>query len=336
MSAALIRPHKATDNDGLYPTRPARDLGHIAALIELCFGQWMDASGQAALAEMRTLSELGPLLWLISLFDREGEGLGMGYVWRVGGKVVGNASLYAGVNHPDMGKGWLVANVAVHPDYRRQGIARALMQAVLDRARQNNGRWVALQVEVDNLGAQQLYDSLGFTRYETLMQWENTAFYQQADTPSPIWRSALRQHSQIAQEMDLIYHRARVGAMAWTQPIDRTQIESTFWEEALMFLGGHSHEHYVLPDPAAPQHLLGAAWLELAGWRQARLTLFIDPALEDRRGRQALLLYFLSHPRLQGWSIRVEAMADDGGINDILRAYDFSPRRNLIQMRKEL
>ncbi|MBW1953122.1 MAG: ribosomal protein S18-alanine N-acetyltransferase, partial [Deltaproteobacteria bacterium] len=63
---------------------------------------------------------------------------------------------------------WLVAdemhilNLAVHPAYRRQGIARRLLQEALHRARGLGARQAWLEVRPSNQAAQSLYHSLGF------------------------------------------------------------------------------------------------------------------------------------------------------------------------------
>lgn len=56
-----------------------------------------------------------------------------------------------------------VTNVATHPDYRRRGVGRALVAALLDHAKQGDFRRVSLEVRVSNAAAIALYESLGFT-----------------------------------------------------------------------------------------------------------------------------------------------------------------------------
>ncbi|RMF71369.1 MAG: ribosomal-protein-alanine N-acetyltransferase [Acidobacteria bacterium] len=54
--------------------------------------------------------------------------------------------------------------VATHPDRRRQGIGRALVRELLDRARARQVERVDLEVRVSNLPAIALYEREGFTR----------------------------------------------------------------------------------------------------------------------------------------------------------------------------
>lgn len=54
-----------------------------------------------------------------------------------------------------------LAGIIVHPDFRRQGIGRALVLECLSRAEQQGGNGVLLEVNVPN-PARAMYESLGF------------------------------------------------------------------------------------------------------------------------------------------------------------------------------
>jgi ribosomal-protein-alanine N-acetyltransferase len=55
---------------------------------------------------------------------------------------------------------WHVMNVAVDPDFRRRGIATALLGALLDRV--GSDAQVTLEVRLSNTGALALYERFGF------------------------------------------------------------------------------------------------------------------------------------------------------------------------------
>jgi len=61
-------------------------------------------------------------------------------------------------------RGAEIASIAVHPDYRRRGVAAALMHHMLDAVASAGLRRVELMVRCDNPAGQQLYRSLGFRR----------------------------------------------------------------------------------------------------------------------------------------------------------------------------
>jgi ribosomal-protein-alanine N-acetyltransferase len=59
---------------------------------------------------------------------------------------------------------WHVMNVAVHPDYRRRGLATRLLEALFEMTKNDGRRGYTLEVRVSNAGAIELYERLGFER----------------------------------------------------------------------------------------------------------------------------------------------------------------------------
>ena len=82
---------------------------------------------------------------------------------------------------------WHVMNVAVRPDYRRQGIASMLMNRLFDLTSGRSRRGYTLEVRVSNAGAIKLYERLGFrargvrrgyytdNREDALIMWRDPA-----------------------------------------------------------------------------------------------------------------------------------------------------------------
>ncbi|MCL2517112.1 MAG: ribosomal protein S18-alanine N-acetyltransferase [Oscillospiraceae bacterium] len=55
-----------------------------------------------------------------------------------------------------------IINIAVHPDYRRMGIANALIEKVLEYSRVNGIKLLMLEVRESNAAAIKLYEKFGF------------------------------------------------------------------------------------------------------------------------------------------------------------------------------
>ncbi|MER3398655.1 MAG: hypothetical protein C4316_09030 [Chloroflexota bacterium] len=145
---------------GPRPFRFGRDLGDVLDLMELAFGE-----EAVRFRDLRFLAGLGPLL---SPFEPILQGIWPGIVWEEDGRVVGNVNF---ARLPYLPRVWLIFNVAVHPDYRRRGIARRLMTLALDRIRLAGGQVAVLDVETDNLPARNLYLGLGFELLERLIEY---------------------------------------------------------------------------------------------------------------------------------------------------------------------
>ena len=70
--------------------------------------------------------------------------------------IVGYAGLWA------IGDEGHITNVAVHPDYRREGLAKMLIQTLIQRTRGEGLSRFTLEVRVSNLAAIRLYEGFGF------------------------------------------------------------------------------------------------------------------------------------------------------------------------------
>ena len=114
----------------------ADHVAQVAELEKLCFGT-------EAWSEKSVASELtNPLsLWLVAL---DGD--------RVAG-YVGSQSV---LGESDM------MNVAVHPDYRRRGIAEQLCLALVEALKEKGNYCLTLEVRSSNEPAKALYEKLGF------------------------------------------------------------------------------------------------------------------------------------------------------------------------------
>lgn len=78
------------------------------------------------------------------------------WVAEVDGRLAGSLTLWDVVGEGE------IANVAVHPDFWRQGVGRALVQTALDKAAELGFARVMLEVRASNEAAQTLYRSFGF------------------------------------------------------------------------------------------------------------------------------------------------------------------------------
>ena len=117
-------------------TMNSSHVSQIAQLEKICFSDpWSENS---------IASELGNKLafWLVAT---EGE------------KVAGYIGSQTVMDETDM------MNVAVHPDFRRQGIAEALVNGLVEHLKGMGSHCLTLEVRASNAPAIALYEKLGFS-----------------------------------------------------------------------------------------------------------------------------------------------------------------------------
>ena len=110
-------------------------VSRIAQIEKLCFSDpWSENSIASEL-------ENDLSFWLVAM---DGE------------KVAGYVGSQSVLGETDM------MNIAVHPDYRRQGIARQLIEALICALKERGSRSLMLEVRASNEPAKALYGEMGF------------------------------------------------------------------------------------------------------------------------------------------------------------------------------
>ena len=90
-------------------------------------------------------------------------------------KGLGFTQLYPSLTSIRMRRLWILYDLYVSPEARRQGIGRALLEKARHFAQENGAHRLELSTAKDNLPAQALYESLGYVRdkdfyfYEVLL-----------------------------------------------------------------------------------------------------------------------------------------------------------------------
>ena len=256
---------------GLRPINSLHDLVGVTTLIERSFADDMDAMGRSNMREMRWM---GTLFGWMDWFAPPGQGMLPGYVWVEDDRIVGNVTVR---KLSTFGRGWMIGNVAVAPEWRRRGIARQMMEASIELVRHNQGNWIALQVRTDNDAARHLYQTLGFADTGELVSLECRAL--SAGRAAPAATTASRIRPARSADMDQLYMLAQSivpDSVRWAEPVYRSLFDVGLARSLADWLIGEQHVWRVAESI---DHLSGAALLEVkrrARW--ARLHLWIAPA----------------------------------------------------------
>ena len=323
MSASALS-NQSTD---IQPTVGARkinirkDLGRIADLLEIAFGNTMDANGRGMLRELRTWSRSGPLLWLASGLDKALQGFGSGYVWIDADTedLVGNISIYPTAYDKVT---WVIANVAVHPDYQRRGIARRLMVTGLKDLESRGAQKVILQVEAQNYGAQRLYEQLGFKHLRTFTRWRRRPYTPPPEAMPNTPRITMRRRGDWQAQLQLaqLLRPNERGGLAWSRPTRPAEFKAGGWKKIGALLSANHTYHWVLRNPVTEQIDATAVVNSMLGRTYARTDVLVAPDMQGQLEKPLLnyLLRFL-YDRNKGCFI--QHPSDDRHMRLVLQDY---------------
>jgi ribosomal protein S18 acetylase RimI-like enzyme len=267
----------ALNSDHLRPLDVHRDLLAVADLIDLCFAQNMDSDGHEYVRQIRRAAQNTSFLgWVPGSHEHLSLPLS-GYVWEEQGSVVGNLTLI-----PFRYQGqWLymIANVAVHPEYRRLGIGRKLTQRALDHIRDHGASSAWLQVRDDNPVAHQLYLSLGFIE----RAWRTTWHYTPPGITPPLPPLPAGFSITARKKADWTMQHTWLSEIyppevAWNFPFKVDRFTPSFWRSALRFFNEELVEHWAAHSF---QDFVGSITWEPGRFSQDILWIATSPIWED-------------------------------------------------------
>ncbi|HLE23995.1 MAG TPA: GNAT family N-acetyltransferase [Anaerolineales bacterium] len=299
---------------GMRPVDPRRDLAGLADVIEIAFADSLDPAGRRMADEMRRYGRWGWLGWLVGHLFLPPAAYPQGYVWIDQGQVVGNASLMP--VQGTLGR-WVMANVAVRPEFRRRGIARSLVGACLDLARRERVGEVLLQVKTGNLAARELYRRFGFIDYGTRITWR---------LPGPVrWpegggspSARLRRPNEWQAHFALAQRLAPIG-LVWPHPLRASSFRSGSWAAA------EPWAHWVWPSDGPVQAALSGR-IDSTG--SSQLFLLCDPSIRGTAEVPLLELALRGHHHA---AVVVETEAGAG--DEALLRLGFREDHRLLWMR---
>lgn len=227
--------------------RCPQDLPEVCEILDSSFAGSLDYSSRMMLHDVRRIGQLGGAAWQIGRAVRivNAEEWINGVVWREDGRVAGYASLTA---RPGERNTWVLANVAVHPERRKHGVGRGLVQFALLRVRALGGRRVYLQVDAENRTAEHIYEELGFREIGRRITWVHNA-NDRLLQPSGVEGVKLcmarrRQPGEWKAEYAFLQVAAPNGII-WNLPLSREQVQPPIWRQIGMAISGERQTHFL-------------------------------------------------------------------------------------------
>ena len=168
----------------LRPIRLPQDIDIIGEVTLASFQypdnpEWsMQAEEMAETSDMiQQIKRYWPLLSVLRRVSRRFNDMFLGYIWEEEGQVAG-LIMYQRRSAVE----YYINNVSVLPGYRRRGIARKLVEAVIQQIRTEGGKKILLDVIAGNLPARSLYEKLGWEHFSGTRHFSFTS----AELPDPL------------------------------------------------------------------------------------------------------------------------------------------------------
>jgi ribosomal protein S18 acetylase RimI-like enzyme len=306
----------------LRPLNVLRDLPGVADLVEKCFTDTIDSEGRHYLQQMRRAGQDNAFMrWASNAVDSVSMPLS-GYVWEENGEIIGNVSLIP-YRHKKK-KIYLIANVAVRPDFRRRGIGRALTAIAMNHANQRHADATWLHVRADNPGAIALYANLGFQEFARRTMWQA-----KPDMNATMEGSAItiqRRSSRDWPQQESWLSRLYPNLMTWYQAMPWRSLRPGIGPLIYRFVMEYDVRHWVVRIDNALSAIL--SWQAMTE-KNDRLWAAVPPEGSEH----ALTALLINARRSLPWRQTLILDYPAGEYSTSIEAAGFHPQRTLLWMK---
>jgi GNAT superfamily N-acetyltransferase len=313
---------------GSRPINLNRDIPKVLQLLELVFGESL--RGDSRQMAQSVGIDAPPFMYRLNLGMTR---LAPGFVWEENGRIIGNATLI----RTKSANRYHVVNVAVHPDHRRRGIARMLMESIMEMVQHEGGHTIMLQVVKDNKPAIDLYKSLRFRALGSVTSWYSAVSRIQAipasvglQEPLSI-RELKRSEWRSAYNLDLL---SLPSDLNWPEPITDDAYQTGFFRQVSHFMNGRQVETWVTTDEQ--NQLTGLAQI-ISDWgRFHTVHVRIHPQWHGVVERPLIAKVSRRLKYLPRRNVRLDHVDNHEEINELLPAANFQARRTLTHMKLQV
>jgi GNAT superfamily N-acetyltransferase len=326
----VTAPSQDQSKNGPRPINLNTDIPQVLKLLETVFGMALDEEGRRIFTGSGNIGQQPAILWRLSPAASK---LATGFVWEHDGRIIGNVTI---LTTKTPGR-YLVVNVAVHPDHRRRGIGRMLMENTARLVRARQGKQILLQVVKSNTAAIALYQNLHYQTLGSMTTWFLPVSRLRQLEPAHIGERAVdirelkKNEWQQAFKFDQLCLHPDLN---WPELLPPDAYKTGFGVRLANFLNGRQTETWVTTDEQ--NQLIGLANI-LSEWgRTHAVTIRVHPGWRGRLERPLLAKVIRRLQYLPHRNVRIDHPDDDELITDLLQESNFQPRRTLTHMRLDL
>lgn len=228
-----------------------KDYRPMADLIEDSFREFLDPDGRAFIEELRRSGapeKFGLADAFLELIFGSPTFLIEGYVClNEKNRIIGTVHLLP-INPPE-GSSYLIVNVCVLKEYRKQGIANALLRSALRYAENRSASAIYLQVRDGNPDVVHLYEKLGFETVTVRRTWVKTGL--SAEDLGTARRERTIVESPGESERDDFNRAFRIAyppELRWEMGYDAHLFEFSRWARICQWLKRDERRFYSVRD----------------------------------------------------------------------------------------
>ena len=218
----------------------------------------------------------------------------------------------------------MIANVAVHPDFRHRGIARAVLERAMNHARDHGAHELWLNVRDDNPDALDLYNDVGFREFTRRTQWTVSDGF--IPLASDTFQVSARQarHWPMHREWLALCHPEDIS---WYRSWNFNGLAPGIWNWLYLLFVDINLKQWIATQHDQLQAVL--SWTP-SGARHEPLWLALGPDSAPEAVTRLLI-----HARRELGRRRFVLEHPAGRADEAIRAAGFVPQRTLIWMRAD-
>ncbi|MFX0115426.1 MAG: GNAT family N-acetyltransferase [Candidatus Hodarchaeota archaeon] len=308
-----------------YEIRPLsirRDHEGLCDVIELSFKEDLEEIGMDFREELGSLKKIEPLLRFLGLFSKSMRHIIGGFVYEDQGQII--STVFVNKRGMDASQ-WIIRNLATHPDYRRQGLARELIKTAVEHAASHGAEVCTLEVRSDNTSAYDLYRNQGFTHFDSLITLKLEKFPEVEVVATEEYMIHEKKKIKQADAYDLAV-RATPAEVAEFLPVNKKQFsEPRFlgWIEPIFMKFLRFVEHNFVAE--LDGKIVGA--VRFNGRRTKKgvygMNILIDPAHREKVTEPLLKLALSTIKKYPERNTIVTVRTSNNELLALLRRYDF-------------
>jgi len=306
----------------LRPLNLKKDYDQLIPFYDEIFEKELASKGTSVQAMLSDLKRFRPIFKFIGIFSKNYKHVFDGFVFENN-----DNEIVSTVNVGYSGNFWEIAMVATHPNYRRKGLAKELIEKSLDHAKKHKAKMCVLEVLEENTPAYQLYVNYGFLHFDTKVKmklpYEKLANLNQLEFPSEYTIQQRKQDKKTNQSMLELEELVTPKSVLEFLPVNKQHYHKPLVIRIIrplvkLLIGIKAERWNILHN----DKLVGVLFADIGRSEKDchKVELMVDPAHEEKIADQMInyaLMHIKNNSPLKINTITIERKSNENQINSL-------------------